>query len=295
MQSLSRGLFLALLLTAAAGLPAPEAAARDICAAGAIWEYKECRLRCLDPFPARLEACIPSEAACVQDCRVARDECQDAVALDLVLRTCDAARNEALAACSDAFEVGSRGYERCVHLAQVEARRCRSVARRASRPELKRCRLAFGTCAQRCERTPAGEEIGACRRDTVERATQCQVSCADALRATLPACRERERPCVDECQAERRSCERDAERSVDLERRGCALALIAATDACHDAFPPDTPEHLACLSEARLAAFECREDLRARVEDELAACRDESSLCIEFCPELEAGEAGEPD
>lgn len=294
MLRLPRRTLVAVFCVLASLLPAAGATARDICRTGAVWEYKECKLSCLDPLPARFEACLPLEAGCVEGCQADRGECEDAADLDARRRGCRDELADALALCSD-LPLATREHELCVHRVQVEALRCRIGARRAVRPALIGCRLDFRSCVRTCEREVPGPALKSCRIDVQESFIGCLIGCNGDLQAAHQACLERDRACGNECHAERRSCEQDAELLVDAEQRFCDADRIEAIQDCRDFFGVGNEDFEACVGEARVDAFACREDLRLDLLDELEICREDSIACLDLCPTLVEDEGEEEE
>lgn len=123
--------------------------------------------------------------------------------------------------------------------------------------------------------SPCSDEAAQDRRD-------CRADCRESFQAAKDGCLNRDHDCVEVCRAQRSEC-RDAT-GIDAARRACDDALESARQACRAAHAPETPERDACIDQAQVIAFQCRDQAREQARPGLEQCRDDFKTCAKACP-----------
>jgi len=64
----------------------------------------------------------------------------------------------------------------------------------------------------------------------------------------------------------------------------CNVTRAAAIDICRGLYEPQTSERDACVDQAQIEAFECRDNAREAARPDLIVCRDQFLTCAQACP-----------
>jgi hypothetical protein len=76
-----------------------------------------------------------------------------------------------------------------------------------------------------------------------------------------------------DCRADRAACKDPIQARFDAAVAACTAAKQAAIDACAG--------DAACIVQAKVVAFQCRDDARKAAKPGLAACRDAFRACVD--------------
>ena len=146
MRALSATLTLGLLLTVGVG----GAVADSECVQDAKEVRGQCRMDCDDEFVITRDICRNIDPECAAGCRVAKNECRDAVAtaLENCFGGCRAQLDSDRAACPRR----GRGRDFCMDRAQIRAFLCKDECRETLRVRaaLNACQATFRTCMSGC-------------------------------------------------------------------------------------------------------------------------------------------------
>jgi hypothetical protein len=127
------------------------------CKAAAKTTYGACQAQCKDDFQTEKDACHGKSHACVDGCRVTRDNCKQPVQdqEDAAMAACQASKQTAIQNCNSIFPPGT-DRDNCIFNAKVNAFLCREDAREAAAAGFQPCRSAFMSCVQGCPASPSG-------------------------------------------------------------------------------------------------------------------------------------------
>jgi len=101
-------------------------------------------------------------------------------------------------------------------------------------------------------------------------------------------CLNRDYECVEDCRAIRQGCLQPILEIRDAAIDACNATRAGAIDICRGLYDPQTPERDACVDQAQIDAFECRDEAREVARPYLIVCRDQFLTCAQGCP-LPAG------
>jgi hypothetical protein len=136
----------------------------------------------------------------------------------------------------------------------------------------------------------------ACDAECVARAKadfqHCTADCKEAFQVAKDSCRKVDHECVENCRAE---YDGDGDSQIVgcvtpfLENRATKLAVCQATleDAkaiCRLNNLEPGPARDACIDDAQVSAFLCRDTVREEFQPDLARCRAAFKACIKLCP-----------
>jgi len=267
-------------------LPAAPSLARNPCVTDAAVEHRDCKAECKEDLQAAKDACLDRDHACVEVCRAERSECRDASGIDAAISACNATLYQARKTCRETHPAGSPEREACIDQAQVVAFSCRDDAREQAKPLLKQCRKDFKLCAKGCARNdpPEVAERKQCKLDAVVAYKVCKTACREDFQVAKDACKKRDHACAEACRADREDCRQPVLDARDAARAQCNADRDAAIDTCRSLYAPDTPERDACIDQAQVDAFRCRDDAREAARPGLQACRAAFRTCVQACP-----------
>ena len=120
-----------------------------------------------------------------------------------------------------------------------------------------------------------------CMVDAKVEYRDCKAGCKEDYQAAKDACLDRDHACVEVCRAERADC-RDAT-GIDAAIDACNDALDAARQQCRDTYASGTPERDACIDQAQVVAFQCRDQAREDAKPALKECRKQFRTCASGC------------
>jgi hypothetical protein len=120
----------------------------------------------------------------------------------------------------------------------------------------------------------------------------CTADCKEAFQVAKDSCRKVDHECAENCRA---VYDGDGDIQVVgcvmpfLEGRAadlavCQAALEAAKAICRQNNPDPGPARDACIDNAQVSAFICRDTVREKFQPDLAKCRADFKACIKTCP-----------
>ncbi len=258
------------------------AGATGQCIKAAAGEYKECKADCKEAFQAAKDACINKDHACVEACREDRAACIDATGFEAAIDACNDARDVAVANCKAIYPPESAERDQCIDNAQVDAFLCRLGVRTEKKPLIQACRKGsvelgvqgFRPCVKACpEGAGPVTDPRTCRLEAVTAYKECKGACREDFQAEKDACRGLVHDCVENCRADRAACKDPILATFDAAVAACKATKEAAIEACAG--------DAACIVQAKVVAFQCRDDAREAAKPGLAACRDAFRACVE--------------
>jgi hypothetical protein len=282
-----RMLLAAFSLLVGAGLAGAQDA--DPCRVEARTGLRDCKRACRDVFREARDTCSKRDPACVDACRVGRGECRTPfeAELEAVLAICDDTLRAAKRACRDQFADGTAELDACIDQAQGVAFACRDAAREGVAADLQQCRRDFRACVDTT--CPPEEPVDlatfrACKLDARDVLRRCVAGCREDFQLDKDTCLNRDHDCVEACRAARSDC-----RAPILEAHEAALVVCAderqsAIEVCRSLYAADTPERDACVDQAQLATFACRDAAREEAKPGLRVCREDFIACAVACP-----------
>jgi hypothetical protein len=140
-------------------------------------------------------------------------------------------------------------------------------------------------------RAEGGATRSQCVADARAEARTCTQLCRDDFLATKDACRDLDHDCAEAARTERTSCVGDvlsALAACVVDECGEFATQIAQ---CRETYPVGDPQRDACVDNAQLLRFQCRDACRESVQLHagLRACRVEFRSAIQACKEVEPG------
>lgn len=121
-----------------------------------------------------------------------------------------------------------------------------------------------------------------CRADAKQSFKDCKADSKEAFQADKDACLNRDHDCVEACRADRYDCRQAT--GFDAAIDACNSTLADAKAQCRADHGPGTPERDACIDQAQVVAFQCRDDAREAAKHPLKACRATFRTCAQACP-----------
>jgi hypothetical protein len=269
----------ALVLVRGAG-----ASAADPCVGDAKLELLDCKADCKEGLQLAKDNCKNRDHGCMEECRAVRADCRLQTGIDAALAQCRNDLHVAKQACRDAHPNDPEGTDECIDQVQVVAYLCRRAARREAKPALAVCRSAFRECARGCQ-LPPGEPIDTvqCKIDAVVAYKLCKATCREAFQTQKDLCLGRDHACVEVCRADRDACRQPIEATLDAAIASCNTTRNDAVDDCKVAYGEGTPEREACIVNALVDAFQCRDAAREAARPGFAGCRTAFVDCAEGC------------
>jgi hypothetical protein len=258
----------------------------DVCIDGARAEHRDCRATCREDYQTAKDACVNRDHACVEVCRAERAECREATGFDAAIDACNDGRDAAVANCRALYPIGP-DRDLCIDEVQVDAFQCRDGVREAELPELLACRQEFRRCALGCPLVDPAlltEDRRRCRVGARRGYVRCLLACREDFQLAKDACLNRDHACVEECREERHECRAPILAALEAEIAACNATRDDAIATCRSLHPPDSPELDACIDQAQVVAFRCRDEARERARPGLASCREGFRACVTACP-----------
>ncbi len=120
-----------------------------------------------------------------------------------------------------------------------------------------------------------------CMADAKQEARDCKATCTEDYQAAKDACLDRDHPCVEACRAERYDCRQAT--GIDDAIAACNATLEGARQTCRDSYPAGSPERDACVDQAQVVAFQCRDSAREAAKPAIKACRAGFRTCARAC------------
>lgn len=271
----------ALLFTASA------AHATDPCIDDAKQTFTDCKGDCKEGFQTAKDACLQRDHDCVEGCRAGRADCIIESGLPAALDQCrDDLRNAKTTCRNDPNNpAGSDNLDKCIDQAQVVAFLCRKAARTAAKPKITACRVGFRACAKACPST-GGDVIDKiqCKVDAKNAYLACKAACREDFQSQKDLCNGHNHDCVEVCRANRDTCRQPFEDQLDAALTVCKSNRDTAVNNCKAAYGEGTQALQDCLTQAYVAAFQCRDQAREDVAGGFAGCRQQFQDCAEACP-----------
>ena len=121
-----------------------------------------------------------------------------------------------------------------------------------------------------------------CIGDARQQLVESQAQCREDFQLAKDGCLNRDHECVDVCRANRGVC---------VEATGLEAAVEACNDTtreakatCREQNPADSPALDACIDQAQVVGFQCRDAAREAARPALDVCRAEFRDCARACP-----------
>jgi hypothetical protein len=264
---------------------AGRAYAGDPCIDDAKQTFTDCKGDCKEGYQVAKDNCINRLHSCVEGCRAGRSECVDATNLDEDLAACRDTLRAAKDQCRTDHAGDDAAIDDCIDQAQVVAFLCRKQARRDAKPEISACRAGFRACVKACPPAPTGEVIDPrqCKLDAKDAYLACKADCREDFQAQKDVCLNRDHDCVEGCRANRDGCRQPVEDDLDAAIASCNTTRDSAIANCKSLYP-EGDDRDTCITNAQIAAFECRDQAREDARPRFQACRDAFQDCAEACP-----------
>jgi len=138
--------------------------------------------------------------------------------------------------------------------------------------------LALATSAWALDSNPA------CVADARDEYILCKSTCREQYQIDKDMCRNVDHDCAEACRAGRQACVSGPLATLGTCKDGCNSTLDGAKAQCHADFPDDPVGLDACIDQAQLVAYGCKDTCREGVRDELKLCRVTFHACIRACP-----------
>jgi hypothetical protein len=121
-----------------------------------------------------------------------------------------------------------------------------------------------------------------CVDDAAQARQECTAQCKEDFQTAKDNCVNKDHACMEVCRALRAEC-REAT-GLDAAIDACNDTLRAAKASCRAQHAEGTPERDACIDQAQMVAFQCRDAERSSRRSALNACRREFRACARECP-----------
>jgi hypothetical protein len=131
-----------------------------------------------------------------------------------------------------------------------------------------------------------------CRVETKQNFTDCKAAATETFQAAKDACVNRDHTCVEACRADRYDCQQATGRDAAITQ--CNDTLAAAKTQCRADFAAGSPERDACIDQAQVVAFQCRNKARRVARGPLRLCRKGFLACAKACPKATAQSPVDP-
>jgi ribosomal protein S14 len=277
-------LALAVVTSAATAPTVPTHQCSDPCLQDARSTAKECASSATGAFQDTLDGCLERDHECVDACRAVQQGCRDDTSVGVDYVACDLELTAAKVQCGNSFPSGSLRQNACLFRAQAANNRCRRVARRHARHELRQCRAAFRECAHGCG--PGGPPGGSdsCTAEAKGAVQSLLNGCRKAYQATASACIDKDLTCTQTCIDARATCTAPTQATLDAAIASCNSQAAAAVAACQSANPGGGTAFDDCVEAAQANATTCRDAALQAAAPGLAACVGPYLACVHACP-----------
>jgi hypothetical protein len=246
--------------------------------------FTDCKGDCKESYQTAKDACLQRDHDCVEGCRAGRAECILSTSLDEDLTACRDTLRAAKDQCRSDNAGDDAAIDQCIDAAQVTAFLCRKAARTAARPAITACRAGFRACAQACPTT--GNEVidkPACKLAAKDAYLDCKAGCREEFQTQKDLCLGRDHACVENCRAGRDACRQPVEDQLDAAIASCNATKASEVAACKNNFP-EGPDRDACILDALVKAFQCRDQAREDAKPGFESCRAGFVACAQACP-----------
>lgn len=119
---------------------------------------------------------------------------------------------------------------------------------------------------------------GECKDAAKGEFRDCRTTCVESFQASKDGCLNRDHACVEACRGGRADCV-DAS-GVEAALKDCDTALREARKHCP---APGDPGRDACVDQAQVVAFQCRDSAREAAKAALKACKRSFRTCAYAC------------
>ena len=206
----------------------------------------------------------------------------DDTGIEGALRSCASAWGRARLAAS--VGAGTPGRDTCIDQ-QVVAFQCRDAVMRWG--GLLRHRSGFKTCARACgpvDPLDPPVDTTQCRLDAKIALQAAKAICVEDFRLAMSACINRDHGCVEICRGARHDCTGPIFDTLELAKDACRATRDLEFTNCRNLYAEGTPERDACIDQAQVVAFVCRDGAREIARPQLQACRLSFRGCVQICP-----------
>jgi hypothetical protein len=139
-------------------------------------------------------------------------------------------------------------------------------------------------------RADGGGTIGQCVADARAEAKTCAQLCRDDFRAAKDSCRNLDHDCAEAAREQREACVSDVLTALTACVTTECSAYAEQIEQCRETHPLGSAERDACIDNAQLLRFQCRDACRESVQlhPGLRECRVEFRAAIKACPKPDA-------
>jgi len=130
----------------------------------------------------------------------------------------------------------------------------------------------------------ADDTIKHCVRDASKEFKVCKDICQENFQVDKDECRNIDHACAEACRAGFETCSLIPLSTLEACKDVCYSDLQAAVQLCRSQNAVGTEELDACIDQAQVQAFMCRDECREGVKGELRQCRVAHRDCIRSCP-----------
>src|SRR4051794_19018306 len=127
-----------------------------------------------------------------------------------------------------------------------------------------------------------------CLVDAKAEYKDCKATCKEDFQAAKDNCLDRDHACVEVCRANRSECREET--GFDDAITACNQTLDDASETCRNNNPPGVDangdgieDRDACIDQAQVVAFQCRDDAREAAKPALKTCRATFKSCAQAC------------
>ncbi len=277
---------LAALVVAAQAQAAGDKAV-GICIKEARSDAKSCGALAREGQQAATDLCLKRDHQCVEVCRADRASCVDDTGIEGSLCDCASALEDAREVCRGLYLPGTPERNTCIDQAQVVAFECRDTVKEVARPALRICRSTFKACAKACGPVdPLDPPVDPrqCRSDAKVAFEAAKAVCVEDFQIAKDACLNRDHECVEQCRAVRQDCKGPILDALEQAKDACRATRDLEVANCRNLYADGTPERDACIDQAQVVAFICRDDAHEVARPQLQICRQAFRTCVQACP-----------
>lgn len=125
-----------------------------------------------------------------------------------------------------------------------------------------------------------------CMADARAEVKTCSALCKDSFQADKDTCRNVDHACADLAREERESCVGGVLTALAQCVQAECAGFVADVATCRATYPVGDPNRDACVDNAQLLNFQCRDQCRETVQlhPTLKACRTDFKADIKACP-----------
>jgi len=245
-----------------------------------------CLQAAMEATQVATDACLNRNHDCVEVCRANRCDCAEATGFEDGIRTCSDALDARRLQCRALYALGTLEWDACVDQAQVKAFVCRDNTREAAKAAMKLCRTNFKACGRACGPPDPLDPVNLnqCRFDANAANAAAKAVCVEDVQLEKDICKNRNHVCVEVCRATRDGCATPVLDALELAKDACRATRDGDVADCRIQFADGTPELDACIDQAQVEAFLCRDAEHELAWPDLQACRQDFRTCAQACP-----------